>query len=140
MTSPETTDGQAKVTEELIGRIKNLSEEKQRKLLDLLDEWNYLGNREHNRQACLIAVDYSTQDRFFKDFIQDISAGGVFIETREPFEQGQNIALTFSIPNSQVPFRVSGEIARSTSDGIAVKFEQVTKYQEEILKALLDKM
>jgi len=140
MSSPEKKDGHSKITEQLIGRVVSLSEEAQRKLLDLLDEWNFLGKREYSRQSCLIAVDYSTKDRFFKDFIQDISAGGVFIETREPFTIGQQVALTFTIPNSQVPFRVSGEIARSTSDGIAVKFKQVTKYQEEILKSLIDKM
>lgn len=140
MRSPEAKDGHSKLTEQLIGRITSMPEEAQRKLMDLLDEWNFLGKREHSRQSCLIAVDYSTKDRFFKDFIQDISAGGVFIETREPFKIGQKVALTFTIPNSQVPFRVSGEIARSSSDGIAVKFKQVTKYQEEILKSLIDKM
>jgi len=135
-----TSGNEASVYEQLIGIIKNISEDKQLKLLELLKQWNEQGNRDYNRKSCLIAVDYSSQDRFFRDFIQNISAGGVFIETREVFSTGQEIGLTFSIPNSQIPFRISGRITRTSSKGVAVKFLKVTGYQEEILNALVDKM
>ncbi len=135
-----TSGSEASVYEQLIGIIKNISEDKQLKLLELLKQWNEQGNRDYNRKSCLIAVDYSSQDRFFRDFIQNISAGGVFIETREVFSAGQEIGLTFSIPNSQIPFRISGRITRTSSKGVAVKFLKVTGYQEEILNALVDKM
>lgn len=135
-----TSGSEASVYEQLVGIIKNISEDKQLKLLELLKQWNEQGNRDYNRKSCLIAVDYSSQDRFFRDFIQNISAGGVFIETRELFSPGQEIGLTFSIPNSQIPFRISGRITRTSSKGVAVKFLKVTGYQEEILNALVDKM
>jgi uncharacterized protein (TIGR02266 family) len=135
-----TSGNQASVYEQLVGIIKNISEDKQLKLLELLKQWNEKGNRDHNRKECLIAVDYSSQDRFFRDFIQNISAGGVFIETRETFKPGQAIGLTFSIPNSQIPFRISGQITRTSSEGVAVKFLKVTSYQEEIINALVEKM
>ncbi|RJP80492.1 MAG: hypothetical protein C4522_07810 [Desulfobacteraceae bacterium] len=135
-----TSGSEASVYEQLVGIIKNISEDKQLKLLELLKQWNEKGNRDYNRKDCLIAVDYSSQDRFFRDFIQNISAGGVFIETREAFSAGQEIGLTFSIPNSQIPFRISGEITRTSSKGVAVKFLKVTSYQEEILNALVEKM
>lgn len=135
-----TSGSEASVYEQLVGIIKNISEDKQLKLLELLKQWNEQGNRDYNRKSCLIAVDYSSQDRFFRDFIQNISAGGVFIETREVFSPGQEIGLTFSIPNSQIPFRISGRITRTSSEGVAVKFLKVTGYQEEILNSLVDKM
>ncbi len=135
-----TSGSEASVYEQLVGIIKNISEDKQLKLLELLKQWNEQGNRDYGRKSCLIAVDYSSQDRFFRDFIQNISAGGVFIETREIFSAGQEIGLTFSIPNSQIPFRISGRITRTSSEGVAVKFLKVTGYQEEILNSLVDKM
>ena len=135
-----TSGSETSVYEQLVGIIKNISEDKQLKLLELLKQWNEQGNRDYNRKSCLIAVDYSSQDRFFRDFIQNISAGGLFIETREVFIAGQEIGLTFSIPNSQIPFRISGRITRTSSEGVAVKFLKVTGYQEEILNALVDKM
>jgi len=135
-----TSDSETSIYEQLIGLIKNISEDKQIKLLEMLKQWDEQGNRGFDRKSCLIAVDYSSQDRFFRDFIQNIGAGGVFIETREDFTTGQEIGLTFSIPNSQIPFRISGEITRTSSRGVAVKFLKVTSYQEEILNALVDKM
>ncbi|MFZ5573099.1 MAG: PilZ domain-containing protein [Thermodesulfobacteriota bacterium] len=140
MAASEDQKKSGNVTEQLIQIIRIMPESKQQKLLELLNEWNLLGQREHNRRSCLIAVDYSTQDRFFRDFIQDIGAGGIFIETRELFAAGQEIYLTFSIPNSEIPFRITGKVTRTTNDGIAVKFSNVTKYQEEILKSLVEKM
>ncbi len=135
-----TPDGGTSIVDQLIGIIKNISEEKQIKLLDLIKQWNEQGERHYDRKSCLLAVDYSSQDRFFRDFIQNISAGGLFIETRELFSPGLEIGLTFSIPNSQIPFRVSGEITRTSSNGIAVRFLTITRYQEEILKSLVEKM
>ena len=63
----------------------------------------------------------------------------MFIETKEPFANGQNIALTFSIPNSEIPFRISGEIVRTADNGIAVQFKPITEYQKEIIQSLIDK-
>ena len=135
-----TSDNETSVFDQLVGIIKSISKDKQLKLLELLKQWNENGERSHPRKPCLITVDYSSQDRFFRDFIQDISAGGIFIETRELFGQGADIGLTFSIPNSQIPFRITGEIVRTTSRGVAVKFKNVTTYQQEILTSLVKKM
>jgi Tfp pilus assembly protein PilZ len=135
-----TSDNEITVFDQLVGIIKSISKEKQLKLLELLKQWNENGERSHPRKPCLITVDYSSQDRFFRDFIQDISAGGIFIETRELFGEGADIGLTFSIPNSQIPFRITGEIVRTTSRGVAVKFKNVTTYQQEILNSLVKKM
>jgi len=135
-----TSDNESSVFDQLVGIIKNISKDRQIKLLELLQQWNENGERSHPRKPCLITVDYSSQDRFFRDFIQDISAGGIFIETRELFNEGLDIGLTFSIPNSQIPFRISGEIVRTTSRGVAVRFKNVTTYQQEILNSLVKKM
>ncbi|MBW1899337.1 MAG: PilZ domain-containing protein, partial [Deltaproteobacteria bacterium] len=132
-----TSDNETSVFDQLVGIIKNISKDNQLKLLELLKQWDENGERSHSRKPCLITVDYSSQDRFFRDFIQDISAGGIFIETRELFNEGLDIGLTFSIPNSQIPFRISGEIVRTTSRGVAVKFKNVTTYQQEILRSLV---
>ncbi len=135
-----TSDNETSVFDQLVGIIKNISKDKQLKLLELLKQWDENGERSHHRKPCLITVDYSSQDRFFRDFIQDISAAGIFIETRELFNEGLDIGLTFSIPNSQIPFRILGEIVRTTSRGVAVKFKNVTTYQQEILSSLVKKM
>ncbi len=127
------------LTNQLVELIKELSEEQQMFLLDLVKKWT--GQKErHARKECLIPVDYATPDRNFSDYIQDISASGVFIQTRQPFEEGQEITLTFSVLNPENSFKIMGEIVRSESTGIAVEFKNLTQYREWIIKSLLEEM
>jgi Tfp pilus assembly protein PilZ len=128
------------VTSQLIELIRSIPKNKQHQLLEWLIKWDFRGKRKHTRKSCLIAVDYSTPHRFYREFIQDISAGGLYIETREPLSKGDSISLTFSVLNSEVPIRLTGKIVRTDESGIAIEFEQISKYQEEIISSLLDKM
>ena len=123
----------------IIHLVNNLSHEKKQLLLDLLIEWQQKEQRDDARIPCLIAVDYSTQKRVYHDFIQDLSKGGVFIETREPFRMGETISLTFSMPNSQKHFKMTGKIVRSADGGVGVQFNtKLTQYQEEIIKTSVE--
>jgi Tfp pilus assembly protein PilZ len=123
------------LTNRLIGLIHNISEDKKEQLLELLLEWQKNEQRGDERVPCLIPVDFSTQDRVYRDFIQNFSNGGVFIETRENLAPGQPVSLTFSAPNSQNHFKIVGTILRSEDRGVAVKFEKkLSRYQEEIIK------
>lgn len=123
------------ITDRLIGLIHNISDEKKEQLLELLLDWQRQEQRGDERVPCLIPVDFSTQDRVYRDFIQNFSNGGVFIETRENLAPGQPVSLTFSAPNSQNHFKIVGTILRSEDKGVAVKFEKkLSRYQEEIIK------
>ena len=78
--------------------------------------------REHPRKTSLIAVDCTTHDVCFTNFIQDISSGGVFIETNAHFYVGQELKMNFSLPEIENPIAVGGEVIRVNSHGIGVKF------------------
>ncbi len=128
------------LTERLTSLINNLSDEKKEQLLELLLEWQRREQRQDERIPCLIAVDYSTSERFYRDFIQDLSNGGVFIETREPLEVGQSLSLTFSIPKTQSNFKITGKIVRTEAHGIAVKFDKkLSGYQKQIIQSAISK-
>ncbi len=119
--------GKSRVTARLMALISNISEGQQRALLSQLEAYQNGNRREHQRTPCFIPVDYATQDQVFKGFIQDISAGGVFIKPRTSFSVGEEITLTFSPPNHQAPVRIKGEIVRSDQLGIGVKFKTVKR-------------
>ena len=77
-----------------------------------------------------MAIDYSILDRNYKDFIQNISTGGVFIETRLTPGAGHNVTMSFPLPNSQQHVKIAGEIVRTNLKGIGIKFmlmEQIKK-------------
>jgi c-di-GMP-binding flagellar brake protein YcgR len=107
--------------------INNISEDQQRALLSQLEAYQNGNRREHQRTPCFMPVDYATQDQVFKGFIQDISAGGLFIKPRTSFSVGEDITLTFSPPNRQKPVRIKGAIVRSDQLGIGVKFKKVKR-------------
>jgi len=128
------------VTARLLEVIKAMSEDEQSALLKELEERLFKGRRKHEREPFFMAVDYSTEDRLYKDYIQDISAGGVFIETRIPFRAGQEVSLTFPLPNFQKYIKIMGEVARVTTRGIGVKFKTVDQDQEAMIKSLLQQL
>ena len=134
MTSVENVDG-ARLTERIISLVNNLSDEKKQMLLDTLIEWQQKEQRNDDRITCLIAVDYATQKRAYRDFMQDLSKGGVFIETREPLHIGEKLSLTFTIPKTGNHFKIFGQIIRSDEKGIGVEFDKkLSEYQEQIIK------
>jgi len=78
--------------------------------------------RIHPRKTTLIAADCSSYDVCFTHFIQDISNGGVFIETNAPFHVGQKLKMNFSLPEIETPVSIGGEVVRVNSRGVGVKF------------------
>jgi Tfp pilus assembly protein PilZ len=118
-----------RVTVRLIELILNMAEAEQRNLLQEL-EIRHPGmkrkrpreQRKHSRKTSLIAVECRTNDALFTDFIQNISNGGVFIETDAPFYIDQEIILNFSLSNVENAIIVRGKVVRVDPKGIGVKF------------------
>jgi Tfp pilus assembly protein PilZ len=65
----------------------------------------------------------------------------VFIETGDNFEIGQDIALCFTLTESEesLPFKVQGKVMRIYPDGIGVQYQNMTGYQRDILNTLIEK-
>jgi len=114
------------VKQRLIELIDNMSEEHQRDLLNQLDLQD-IGYRKHLRKSCSIATDYTIKDKLYKDFITNISAGGVYIKTYQPQSAGQKVSMTFVLPKFNKPIRINGKIVRSSSQGFAIKFYREAK-------------
>jgi uncharacterized protein (TIGR02266 family) len=138
MTTFEIQSNESSITARLIELIRNMPEDEQRALLKDLEEKPFEGRRKHVRKPFLMTVDYSTQDHIYKDFIQDISTGGVFIQTHMPFTVGQEVSLTFPLPNYQKHIKVIGEVVRSTQQGVGVKFKMADKDQAAMITSLLE--
>jgi Tfp pilus assembly protein PilZ len=108
--------------------IDDMSDTEMRRLLKDLEKWQKSKNekRKHPRKSTLIDITYSSdQRRIFEDFVRNISAGGLFIETNLLSELGQKLTMTFSHPNSGDPIKVLGKVIRVDSEGIGVKFNKL---------------
>jgi Tfp pilus assembly protein PilZ len=129
---------ESRTTARLFELIKRMSEDEQLALLKELGERFSKGRRKHEREPFFMVADYSTEDRVCRDYIQNVSAGGVFIETHMPFTSGQEVSLAFPLPNYQKYIKIIGEVARVTPQGIGVVFKLVKQEQETMVKSLLE--
>ena len=66
----------------------------------------------------------STHKISFKESIQNISEGGVFIETAYPFRINKRLSLIFSLPGVKDSINIKGKIVRVDHQGIGVKFNE----------------
>ena len=112
----------------IFGIIDQMTDAEMRKLLRDLENWQKSKNekRKNPRRSTLIDITYSSDKRrVFEDFVRNISAGGLYIESNLVSELGQQLNMTFSHPDSDAPIKVSGKIVRVDSGGIGVRFNKL---------------
>ncbi len=135
-----------KLAQEIIAFAYNATEEqknallpllKDAKILGLLGAWRRTDRRKSPRKPCSLTMYYTVEDKVLKGTIQDISAGGVFMDSFAPVRIGQEIVMTFWPANHEEPMEVSGEIVRIAPQGIGVKF---TSPPGEDLKKMIDSL
>jgi Tfp pilus assembly protein PilZ len=140
MNEIDNLEDEKKMTDRLISAVTKLSPQRKKMLEALLNEWERLDYREDSRIPCFLPVDYSTSDRVYQDFINNLSNGGVFIETAAPLRANQTISLIFSVPSLQKSFKISGTIVRTEQDGIGVRFtKKLTSYQKELINSAINR-
>ena len=94
--------------------------------------------RRAKREICSTAVAYATQNLSSIEYIQDISAWGVFIRTKTPVPVGEDITMT--IPpqtGSNSSIKIIGEVVRATTKGIGVKFKM--GIDDSVIRPLIQK-
>ena len=66
--------------------------------------------RVHARVTVDLEVDYKSADNFLFAYITDISAMGIFVQTRGPEPIGTRLNLRFMVPGQAQPFELEGEV------------------------------
>jgi hypothetical protein len=120
-------EDETKITARLIDLVCEMTIEQQLELLQKLDRKHYKRGRTDYRRNHKIEVDYEINNRTHRNFIQDISAAGVFIETSNPPAVGEKITLSFSLADNKKPITITGRIVRSGDNGFAVDFRRIAQ-------------
>ena len=124
----------------LIELILKMTDEEQQSLLIELEEKLTVRKRKHDRKSYFSVVDYNATESAYTDFIENISAGGVFIGTSESLSVGQEISMAFPLPISQEHVRMDGEVVRANAEGIGVRFKAVDHEREGLIRRLVEMM
>jgi len=83
----------------------------------------HMERRNSPRKKCYTAVAYATQTFSSIEYIQDISAWGVFIRTDKQVPVGEDITITIPQIGGANSMKIVGEVVRTTPDGVGVKFK-----------------
>ena len=78
--------------------------------------------RRHPRRSYLQSVTIHISDRTSRGMIQNISTGGIYIETSESFSTGQKITISYPLSNNSREIEVQGEVAWTDQNGFAMKY------------------
>jgi hypothetical protein len=130
--------GRNEVRAFLFGIINDMSDEEMRQLLKDLEARQNKERRAYDRENFFRIIDYTVEDRYYRDFIENISESGLFFRPSHTFSVGQTIQITFMSPDNQKPFRINGEIVRVGTDGVGVKFKIESQVQELVLKSFVE--
>ncbi|MDX1707602.1 MAG: PilZ domain-containing protein [Desulfobacterales bacterium] len=70
----------------------------------------------------LVVADCQTMRGDFQAPVNNISSGGVFIDTQQRLYVGQEIAIKFDFPGVRKTIMANGEIVRTSYEGAGIKF------------------
>jgi hypothetical protein len=78
--------------------------------------------RRHPRRLYLKAVAIRLGDRTSRGMIQNLSAGGLYVESREPPPVGQRITLSYMASDNATEIMVEGDVVRADEDGFGIEY------------------
>ena len=120
--------------------VVQLDENLQKELLRHAETLLVKEKREEIRRSCDIPINYASNDRVYADQITNISANGLFIETRKPFIKGDEIIMTFRLQGFDKSLKLRGEIARETQMGVGVEFRNISPHIEDMIRFIVKQM
>ena len=80
--------------------------------------------RQYPRYAAVFSTKYTLKEGTFRDLVQDIGAGGIFISSRRPIRLGRRINIQIPVFAFGRRLSIMGNVVRSTPDGFAVMFSE----------------
>ena len=101
-------------------------------------------NRQHERTSAIIKVNYSSSGALKMDYAQNISRGGLFLATNNPFTLGQEIELHLRTPGNKAPVAVPGVVRwigeRGTPavKGIGIQFKLDQPNVKEQIETMIE--
>jgi Tfp pilus assembly protein PilZ len=128
------------IVSELIKIVIELNQDQQKEVLHHAEQLLVKEKRENTRRSCDISVNYAANDRVYANQITNISANGLFIETRRPLIMGDEVILAFKLEGFDKSLKLRGKIARANQTGVGVAFKNISPHIEEMIRVIVNRM
>ena len=104
-----------------------------------------VNKRKYKRHHLILKVDYRDVDKFFTDFAENLSKGGMFIATPRPLSPGTTIFLEFALPDNNMKVRTRGEVVWARTKpmspkekrGMGIQFQDLSPEDKEKIDKLI---
>jgi uncharacterized protein (TIGR02266 family) len=101
--------------------------------------------REHDRFMVDLDVTVTSEHNFYAGFVENMSAGGIFIATHQLKPAGSKLEFSVNLPGSEKPVRGMGVVrwvrvyneTSNTPPGMGIKFEQIDAESVQAIEAFL---
>jgi hypothetical protein len=120
--------------------INQLNEADLLEFMNRYEQKRFAMLREFPRVPCNITLDLAADGRAINCLAMDISAGGMFVESCEPFTMGQLLSICFSMTDDHLALKLKGHVVRFEHRGVGIKYTSLTSYQLEIMKDLIKRL
>jgi Tfp pilus assembly protein PilZ len=80
--------------------------------------------RQYPRYAAVFSTKYTLTEGTFRDLIQNIGAGGVYIKSRRPIRLGRRINVQIPVFAFGRRLSIMGSVVRCNPEGFAVMFKE----------------
>lgn len=117
------------VTARLFEVIGQMTDTQKKELLVLIGA----EQRQYVRLPYLMQVTWEAGGETFKDFILDISPGGVFLETVHPIFVGQSIKMEFKFKGAEGPVCLTGTVVWIGASGAGISFSFESREQKQVV-------
>ena len=97
--------------------------------------------RRYPRIPVEIFIEYEALEQFFKDYVTNISRGGIFIQTETPLPIGTKLYIRFLLPGSQEVIKTEGEVVWRSEEGkqrgMGVAFKKLDREARDRVEAIV---
>jgi hypothetical protein len=96
------------------------------RLLDAVRRFLPISERVEDRAQVAVKVDFALPGASGLGFTRDLSPAGLFLKTRDAFEVGQSLDLSFTLPGpGGRPLLAGAEVVRVSAGGIGAAFRRL---------------
>ena len=104
--------------------------------------------RQSKRVSIQLLVDYCQKGDYLFDFCRDLGTGGIFINTKRPSQEGTELELVFTIPDSKETLELKGTVIwvqhkqsfnTDSPTGMGVQFNELSTEQRTVLEGFIER-
>ena len=123
--------------DEIIERLQYLSVSQQEEILNNIKSMLKEDQRGYQRKRIETEIDIASDDIIIQTSTLDISASGVYADTKENIAVNQEVTIVLNLKGISYPLKLSGKIVRADENGIGIEFQNIGSHLKELIDSVL---